>query len=82
MHSRARLAPGMTVYARWRGADEYIIIRQAKETRSPIRHFVCQLYSSLVPVQEFWIFSELQLSSKPFAPLTGDSNRKQLTLPV
>jgi hypothetical protein len=82
MFTRAPLAPGRTVYARWRGADQYIIIRQATEVKSPIRHFVCQLYSSLVPIEEFWIFPEFALSSKPIASLTGDSNRKQLTLPV
>ena len=79
---REDLRPGLTVYARWRGGDEYIILRQATDVKSPIRHFVCQLYTSFVAQEEYWIFSELCLSTKPLAQLTGDSNRKQLTLPV
>lgn len=77
-----RLCPGLTVYARWHGEEEYIIIREAPEVKSPIRHFICQAYSSCTAREEFWVFPELQLSTKPIAPLTGEANRKQLALPV
>lgn len=70
-----KFAPGDIVYARWHGGELFEVIEQVF-SEAIIPQYKCKELNS----NDYWIFSQLEISRKDFRHKLKDANRKQLTL--
>lgn len=71
-----RFPPGSTVYVRWRGSDEYEIVRKFNG-KSLFPHWVCKRWGG--QKYDYFVFPQIHLSKASIEVLAKESNRKQLT---
>jgi len=72
--------PGQIVHVRWMGVQEFEIVKKSDQTQTKFPHWICRTVGSFGVADEFWLFSQLLLSTTPLKQHTGDGNRKQLSL--
>ena len=70
-----RFAPGDIVYARWHGGELFEVMEQVlSEGTAP--QYKCKKLNS----DDYWTFSQLEISRKDVRRKLKNGNRKQLTL--
>lgn len=62
------------------GVREFEIVKKSDQTQTLFPHWVCRTVGSFGLNDEFWLFSQLLLSTAPLKAHTGDGNRKQLSV--
>lgn len=77
MSKGAMFQPGDTVFARWHGSTEFLVVRRL-DTHLPMPHWICKAWGG--KKYEYWVFPGIQLSRKKIEHLIKEHNRKQLSL--
>jgi len=80
MKSRKQIKPGTIVYVRWMGDHEFEVVEKSDQTQTKFPHWICRITGTFGLTDEYWIFPQIHMSTTPLKMLTGEGNRRQLSL--